>query len=155
MSKDDWFDNYLIPKDSTVFIPPWGLHQSHYEDPELYNPDRYLNHPRLAMDYAGSPDYENRDHYTYGAGRRICAGIHLAERIQWRLLARLLWAFNIEPSIDETTGEAIELDTNAYTDGFIIQPLPFQVRFVPRSEKHVQVIRNDFKSVEGFLKQWE
>jgi len=107
------------------------------------------------MDYAGSPDYENRDHYAYGSGRRICVGIHLAERTQWRLLARILWAFKIERAIDETTGEAIELDADAYTDGIITQPLPFKVRFVPRSEKHVEVIRNDYKSVQGFLEQWE
>jgi cytochrome P450 len=65
-------------------IPQWALSHSQYDNPEVYNPDRYLNHPGLAMEYASSSDYQNRDHYTYGAGRRICAGIHLAERMQWR-----------------------------------------------------------------------
>jgi len=32
-----------------------------YDDPDAFNPDRYLNHPRLANDYAGSPDFNNRD----------------------------------------------------------------------------------------------
>jgi hypothetical protein len=29
--------------------------------PEIYNPDRYLSHPKLAMDYAGSVNYAARD----------------------------------------------------------------------------------------------
>lgn len=145
----------LIPKDATVFIPAYALNHSTHKDPEIYNPDRYLNHPRLAMDYAGSPDYKNRDHYSYGAGRRICVGIHLAERTQWRITARLLWAFKIEPAVDEATGEKIELDTNAYEDGFLSEPDPFRVRFVPRSEKHAEVLRREFKEVEEFLKKWE
>ena len=107
------------------------------------------------MHYAGSPDYENRDHYTYGSGRRICVGIHLAERTQWRLIARLLWAFNIEPAIDEKTGKEVELDTEAFTDGLVTRPLPFQVRFVPRSAKHVDVIRNENERAQEFLRQYD
>ena len=115
MTRDDWFDGYLIPKDSAVFCSPYSIHMNPdvYPDPYTYNPDRYIGRPLLAMSYAGSPDYENRDHYSYGAGRRICVGIHLAERTQWRLTARLLWAYSIEPEVDEK-GNAIDLDTDAY-----------------------------------------
>jgi hypothetical protein len=81
-------------------------------------------------------------------------GIHLAERTQWRFVARILWAFNIEPAIDGKTGEKIELRTDAYTDGFIRQPLPFTLKITPRSEKHAEVIRTDFKAVKGFLRKW-
>ena len=144
----------LIPKDSTIILPPYVLHST-YENAEEYNPDRYLSHPKLAMDYAGSPDYMNRDHYSYGAGRRICVGIHLAERTQWRITARLLWAFNIELGIDEKTGELIDLDLNGYKDGFFMQPKPYKVRFIPRSENHAEVIRRDFKDIEEFVKKWE
>ena len=145
----------LIPKDATIFFPPYILNNTPYSDPEMYNPDRFLGHPRLATDYAGSPDYMNRDHYAYGSGRRICVGIHLAERTQWRITARILWAFNIEQAVDEETGGLIELDTDAYVDGFLMQPMPFRCRFTPRSEKHVEIIRRDFRNVEAFLKKWE
>jgi hypothetical protein len=63
-SEEDTYEGMLIPKGSTIFIPIWALHHSEhlgYEDPEKFNPDRYLNHPKLANDYAGSPDYNNRD----------------------------------------------------------------------------------------------
>lgn len=54
----------LIPKDTTVLIPTWALHHtdSLYKDPEQFNPERYANHPKLASDYAGSSDYQKRDH---------------------------------------------------------------------------------------------
>ncbi|KAF2652642.1 cytochrome P450 2D18 [Lophiostoma macrostomum CBS 122681] len=154
---DDWFDGMLIPKDATIFIPPYVLNRTLYENSEEYNPDRYLNHPRLAMDYAGSPDYMNRDHYSYGAGKRICVGIHLAERTQWRVLARLLWAFKIEPAIDDETGFPVPLDTSddAYGEGLLSHPLPYKVRFTPRSEKHVQIIREEYKNAEEYLSKWD
>ena len=156
VNRDDYFDGFLIPKDSTVFCPAYGLHHNSalYPDPESYNPDRYINHPLQAMSYAGSPDYENRDHYAYGTGRRICVGIHLAERTQWRITARLLWAFNIRPMVDEDDRE-IELDTDAYEEGFLIVPKDFGVRFVPRSARHVEVIKQDSDVVKEFLKKWE
>jgi cytochrome P450 len=144
----------LIPKDATIFIPAWALHHTEFVDPEIYNPDRYLGHPKLAMHYAGSPDYTNRDHYAYGAGRRICVGIHLAERSQWRVISRLLWAFRIEPAVDEE-GREVELDLDAYEDGFMHQPLPFMVKITPRSDGHAAVIRRDFEDVQDLLKQWE
>ena len=54
----------LIPKDSTIVIPIWALHFTEsegFEDPEIYRPERYVNHHRLASEYAGAPEYENRD----------------------------------------------------------------------------------------------
>ncbi|KAF1843820.1 cytochrome P450 2D18 [Cucurbitaria berberidis CBS 394.84] len=154
VSRDDWFDGLLIPKDATIFFPPHALN-SPFEDPETYNPDRFLGRPKLAMDYAGSPDYMNRDHYAYGGGRRICVGIHLAERMQWRIVGKLLWAFEIKPAVDEETGKSVNLDLDAYVDGFLMQPAPYKVRFTPRSEKHARIIQQDFKNIEDFLKKWE
>jgi hypothetical protein len=60
---DDIYEGMLIPEGSTVFIPTWALHHSEhiYDDPDTFNPDRYLKHDKLANDYAGSPDWANRD----------------------------------------------------------------------------------------------
>jgi cytochrome P450 len=54
----------FIPKDATVAIPSYAIHRSerfNYKNPDEFNPQRYLDHLRLASDYAGSPDFENRD----------------------------------------------------------------------------------------------
>jgi hypothetical protein len=111
--------------------------------------------PGLAPEYAASSDYQNRDHYTYGSGRRICPGIHLAERTQWRILARLLWAFRIEHAVDEITGAKIEIDMNAFEENLTTGPKPFSVQFIPRSDQHVRAIERELEAVSGLLKKWE
>ncbi|KAF2654209.1 cytochrome P450, partial [Lophiostoma macrostomum CBS 122681] len=152
VSRDDWYAGYLIPKDSTIYLPAHSLNRL-CPDPDTYNPDRYLQHPKLAMDYAGSPDYENRDHYAYGSGRRICVGIHLAERTQWRIIARLLWAFRIEPERDGD-GREVQIE-GRYREELLVQPEPFRVRFVPRSEVHVRVVQEGYRASREFLRKWE
>ena len=153
-TEDNWYEGMLIPKDATIIIPAWAIHHTEYVDPDTYNPDRFLKHTRLAMDYAGSGDYQNRDHYAYGAGRRICVGIHFAERTQWRILAKILWGFTIEHAVDDN-GEQITLDHDGYSDAMISDPLPFIVKITPRSEKHADIIKRNYENVKEFLKKWE
>ncbi|KAK5261393.1 hypothetical protein LTR40_002270 [Exophiala xenobiotica] len=64
-TQDDEYDGMLIPKGTTVFLGVWAIHHDEklYPNPEEFNPDRYLNHPKLAHDYAVG-DYNNRDQYT-------------------------------------------------------------------------------------------
>ncbi|KAJ0269254.1 hypothetical protein COL940_012615 [Colletotrichum noveboracense] len=121
---------------------------------DTFNPDRYLKHPKLANDYAGSPEWSNRDHYNYGAGRRICPGIHLAERNMWRIAAKLLWAFDFAEPLDPETGKVTPLDANAYNPGILQAPLEFKARITPRSEAHVATIRREHTDAEGFLAQY-
>ncbi|KAF4334392.1 oxidoreductase [Fusarium beomiforme] len=64
VAKDDWYEGMLIPKDATVIVPSYALHRSErckYKNPDEFDPTRFLKHPRLASDYAGSPDFNNRD----------------------------------------------------------------------------------------------
>jgi cytochrome P450 len=157
VAQDDWYEGMLIPKDSTIFLPIWSVHHGErygYDDPFAFNPDRYLNHPKLANDYAGSPDYNKRDHYGYGSGRRMCPGIHLAERNQWRIAAKVLWAFEIIEPTDPKTGQGI-LDVDAYTEGLLHAPLPYQVIFKPRSEAHIATIRREYKAAMAALEPFE
>ncbi|EXJ82881.1 hypothetical protein A1O3_06697 [Capronia epimyces CBS 606.96] len=63
-AEDDWYEGMLIPKDSTLFLPIWAVHHAEaegYDNPFVFNPDRYINHHKLANDYAGSADYKLRD----------------------------------------------------------------------------------------------
>ncbi|GKT90130.1 cytochrome P450 [Colletotrichum tofieldiae] len=146
---DHWYDGMLIPAGSTIFIPAYGLNH-HADSSPIQKPDK------LAPELAASPKYNERDHYSYGAGRRMCVGLHLAERSQWRMIAQILWAFRIEPPLGED-GKFIELDTSydAYEDGFLHTPKEYKVRFVPRSEKCAEIVRREFSDIEGFLKQYE
>lgn len=53
----------LIPKDSTLFVPVWALHHTEdlFKDHDTFDPDRYTAYPKLSNDYAGSPEWANRD----------------------------------------------------------------------------------------------
>lgn len=35
------------------------------------------------------------DHFTHGAGRRVCPGVQVAEKSLYINIAPILWAFNI------------------------------------------------------------
>ena len=147
----------LIPKDTTLFIPAWALHHSAsiYSDPESFNPDRYAHHENLANDYAGSGDWTSRDHYNYGAGRRICPGIYLAERNMWRIVSKLLWAFEFSEPIDPKTRKVKHLDPYAYNPRILQAPLPFEVQVKPRSAEHVAKIKKEQAGALDFLKQYD
>lgn len=62
-SLDDWYEGMFFPKDSIVWLAAWAIHQNEnlYPDHDQFNPDRFINHPKLANDYAVSPDWESRD----------------------------------------------------------------------------------------------
>ncbi|KAF2499912.1 putative cytochrome P450 oxidoreductase [Lophium mytilinum] len=154
---EDTYEGMLIPKDSMIFVPAWALHHNEnngYEDPDTFNPDRFLNHPKLANDYAGSPDYNMRDHYGYGAGRRMCPGIHLAERNQFRMVSKLLWAFEIREPLNEK-GERVPLDPEAYESGLLHAPLPFKCEIKVRSQAHVDTIRKEMAEARKHFAKWE
>lgn len=138
----------FLPKGTIIQIASWAIHHTEdlYEKEETFNPDRYIGYTRLANDYAGSPDWEGRDHFGYGAGRRICPGIHLAERNMWRIAAKLLWAFDFSQEIDSVTKQPIPINTHAYTPGVAMFPMPFKVQIKPRSEAHVRTIDAERKA---------
>ncbi|KAJ5471482.1 hypothetical protein N7530_008839 [Penicillium desertorum] len=163
--EDNWYQDMLIPRDSLVIVPAWAIQHSEirgYQDPESYNPDRFVHHPKLAPAYAGNANYMNRDefwtlfdHYAYGAGRRLCPGIHLAEHIQWHVTALLLWAFDIVPTTNAQTGEEEHLDLESFQDGLTQPPLPYKVHFKVRSKAHMETIMRTAKGAESFLQQYE
>lgn len=154
--EDDWYNGMFIPKDSTVFLAVWAIHhtESLYPDEDEFKPERFDGFNRLANDYAGSSDYSKRDHYVYGAGRRLCPGIHLAERNMWRIASRLLWGYTIEEPIDPETGKVQHLDTSRYNAGILQAPLPFKVKITPRSPQHEATMRKELAGALKFLEAW-
>lgn len=62
-----------------------------------FDPSRSLAYPERAGIYAAMLDAYGRDHFAFGAGRRIYPGMHLAENSLFITIAKILWAFRIEP----------------------------------------------------------
>lgn len=153
MIADDWVDGKFLPKGTVIILNVWGLHHDEkaFPDPDNFDPERYAGRTQLAAEYAVSPDYEQRDHYGYGAGRRICPGIHLAERNLFLGVAKLLWAFSFETSVD-AQGHRIPIDVDSdtgYNDGFLVSPKPFDCKIRPRSETRRETILKEFHEAEA------
>ncbi len=145
------YKDYFIPKGTVVNIHQYALHLdlSRYEDAEAFNPERYLNHSLKAGAYAGHPDPYERDHFSFGAGRRICPGMHLAESSLYITLAKILWAFEIRPSIGvDGKEEVLDVSDKAYEDGTSTIPKQFKVRFIPRNAEREEVLRNEWMTAQ-------
>lgn len=142
-----------IPAGSTVILNVWGLHHDPVRspNPDVFEPERFAGRTLLAPEYAASADFEKRDHYGYGSGRRMCPGIHLAERNLFLAMAKLLWAFDFSEKID-AQGRSIRVDVDAkagYTDGFLHCPKPFAAEVKPRSEVRRATIMKEYESVKA------
>ncbi|XP_027334960.1 geraniol 8-hydroxylase-like [Abrus precatorius] len=80
---------YTIPKGSRVFVNVWAIHgdPSIWEKPLEFDPTRFLD---AKWDYSGN-DF---NYFPFGSGRRICAGIAMAERTVLYFLATLVHLFD-------------------------------------------------------------
>ncbi|KAL2014234.1 hypothetical protein VTN00DRAFT_1759 [Thermoascus crustaceus] len=144
-TEDDWYEGIFTPKGSVVVLNWWAVHfnEDLYPDPYTFNPERYLNHPLPAAAYINTANPYDRDHLAYGAGRRVCPGVHVAERSLYLNIARILWGFNISRKKD-ANGEYVEPEMGTVR-GFLNVPLPFECDITVRSEKHAEVIRGCFR----------
>ena len=55
----------------------WSIHLDPdvYPDPTEFKPERFIKDGKLV----GTP-YSERGHHGFGFGRRVCPGLHIAER---------------------------------------------------------------------------
>lgn len=105
-----------------------------YPDPHRFNPDRFLKHDLSAVAYAHSANVDHRDHFPYGGWKKICAGIHLAERSLFSMTARMLHVSDIQRAVD-SLGNETPVDIHAYKTGLVSGPEPFPARFQVRNDE--------------------
>lgn len=97
--------------------------------PEKFIPERYLD----VGEGSGTP------HYGYGAGSRMCAGSHLANRELFTAYVRLITAFTMHPSRDLADRPILDaLECNEIPTGLTTEPKPFKVGFTPRDPTKLQ-----------------
>jgi cytochrome P450 len=101
-------------------------------------PERFLTYDLPAAAYLNIADPNQRDHWSYGAGRRVCPGVHVAEKSLYLNIARVLWAFNISKKRGPD-GTVIEPNA-AMVAGWMTIPQPFECTITPRSEKKKSLI---------------
>lgn len=69
--------------------------------------------------------------FHFGAGRRVCPGLNVAERSLFLGIAQMLWAFDFSHALD-ASGKAIPVSTDTVTQGIICRPVPFQKKLTER-----------------------
>ncbi|OAL34607.1 hypothetical protein AYO20_06024 [Fonsecaea nubica] len=154
-TEDDWYDGYFIPKGSVIMLNWWAIHfdPKLRENPFTYDPTRFLNDPYTTAEAVNAANPNDRDHYSYGAGRRICTGLHVAQNSLFINMARTVWAYNLHKYKNPATGVVEEPDMTA-EDGFLCIPRPFKMVFEPRSPEKAKIIENAWKSAESHGIEW-
>lgn len=146
LSEDDVVGDMVLPKGSQIFINAYGMQHDpvRFENPDEFNPDHYEGVTELASELANG-DWEKRDHFGYGSGRRICPGMHVAERNLFLAIAKVLWALDIEPAVN-ASGQPIDPDVSnekAYSAGFLVCAEPFPCNISVRSEARRQTLERE------------
>ncbi|KAF9806396.1 hypothetical protein IEO21_08674 [Rhodonia placenta] len=101
--EDDAYNDYLIPKGSTVIGNIWAIHMDpfRYPDPTAFKPGRFY-HPDGKLDWASGPDTHNRDQQLYiRVGHSFlwqisCRGVDVHRSVSSHLGLRLLRGIGCE-----------------------------------------------------------
>lgn len=149
---DDWVEGKFLPKGTIVVINTWGMHMDPgvWEDPEKFNPDRYCKHRLLATEYVAAGDWQKRDHYGYGVGRRICPGMYLAERNMLVSIAKLIWAFKFE-ALEGLEGGPVPIDPDpvtGYHNGFLYCAKEYGCKPRVRSDMVRETVIREFQEAK-------
>ncbi|ODQ50983.1 cytochrome P450 [Saitoella complicata NRRL Y-17804] len=109
-TQDDVYNGYHIPAGSVISAQVHIINRdpAHYSSPDTFDPTRFLNHTLSASASATQSDPMKRDHFSYGFGRRMCPGIHVAEASLFLQVSRLLWGFDIARPVWKKTGKAVK-----------------------------------------------
>ncbi|KAH9922938.1 cytochrome P450 [Fomitopsis serialis] len=112
-----------IPANTVMVLNCYSLHQNEerYAEALEFNPDRFMGDNLSSTESSKLANPMDRDHWAFGAGRRICPGMLVAEKELFLAVSRLLWAFCIAavpgkpPCLEEYDGNSGRT------------PLPFEV----------------------------
>jgi cytochrome P450 len=131
--EDDWYEGYFIPKGTICFSNVWSINRStdsYGLDALEFRPERFLN-----SDGTLKNDIED-GHSSFGFGRRVCVGRHIADNALLIDIATILWALDIVPTGQTHQGKPLRSQK-----GNVNTSPEIQCNFVPR-----------FPEVEGILK---
>lgn len=100
--QDIAFRGFWFAKGTHFACNVWAINRDLREFPEaeFIRPERFLRDTDDGIEFY---EPEGLDCGTFGWGLRRCGGQALAEQSLWSVLARLLWAFNIEPDFHKVS----------------------------------------------------
>ncbi|KAF9269294.1 cytochrome P450 [Marasmius fiardii PR-910] len=148
------YRRYIIPKETTILVNIYGIFHSteYFEDPETFNPDRFL-----LNEYGTKPGVDTtnfRSNFQFGCGRRICPGSDLANNSLMLNTMNLLWAFDFRPPQD-SRGRDLPVDIHNYERGIVSAPRPFDCQIKPRNDRVVEIIEREFMNATETFSKFE
>jgi cytochrome P450 len=151
----DTYRDYEFPAKTGMLINVWALNNNpeRYPNPRVFDPERYKDDVLRAQESATLNDPYQRDHYTFGAGRRVCPGLNIAERSLFLGFTYILWAFSFEHAVDEQ-GNKIPVSTEAVTQGIVCRPAPFPLKLVQRDPKRIEKVVKAWDNAKEMLKTY-
>ncbi|PQE30586.1 phenylacetate 2-hydroxylase protein [Rutstroemia sp. NJR-2017a WRK4] len=129
--KDIEYKGAIVPAGTTFYMNAWAADYdpTHFKEPNTFSVERYLENP----EGSGTP------HYAYGAGSRMCAGSHLANRELYTAFIRIFTAFHVvAPKDPKDTPILDALECNAIPTSLTTDPKPFKCGFRVRDEEKLQ-----------------
>ncbi|TXT10885.1 hypothetical protein VHUM_01636 [Vanrija humicola] len=122
------YNGATIPAGTTVFLNTWAVHHDpqRYGDVDVFRPERFL-HEKEEGGHAL--------HYSFGVGRRMCAGSHLANKEMYAAFTKLVYFFKLEYDEDYDI-DPVNATHNPY--GLASVPNRFKLRFVPRDPDTIE-----------------
>jgi cytochrome P450 len=130
-SKDDIYKNWFIPKDTIIVLNLYAVNNNstRFPNPTVFDPERHRNYVEQSQKKRTfSQSVEDRPHLSFSAGRRVCVGIHLAERNLFMAASMLLSCFKFERISDAL----IDADTPKDIRATTWCPSSYSIRLVPR-----------------------
>jgi len=125
-TEDNTYKGMFIPKGTTIYANAAAitLDPEVFPDPHAFKPERFIEttDPRLL----------NHKFGCFGFGRRICPGMHVALQSLYIVIARILWAFDVLPVVEN--GVEYIPGADDFTLGLVSHPANLKYRLVPRSD---------------------
>lgn len=122
------YNGVTIPSGTTVFLNAWAVHHDieRYGDVDVFRPERFLDEKE---------EGGHATHYSFGVGRRMCAGSHLANKEMYAAFTKLVYFFKLEVD-DDYDIDPVNATHNPY--GLASVPNRFKLRFVPRDPDTIE-----------------
>ncbi|OBZ66568.1 Fumitremorgin C synthase [Grifola frondosa] len=148
VTRDDTYEGYFIPKGTTVYGNIFAMTQ----DPEMF-PEPAVFRPERFLDTADPRFVEFT--LPFGFGRRHCPGMHVALQSIYVVIARILWAFDLEPERDEK-GKTVLPDPDDFKFmGLTRSPAPMRFALRPRGPDVARIIEAEAAEADIRLKEWD
>ncbi|XP_063919935.1 probable cytochrome P450 305a1 isoform X2 [Zophobas morio] len=114
-------DGYTIPKDTTVLISLYSVHNSpeYWNNPEIFEPERFLDEKGCLI--------TNERLLPFGLGKRRCLAEVLAKTCIFMFFVEILRKYTV------CLAPGSEPLTEKYIPGIILSPTRYQARFVART----------------------